>query len=230
MGTRMASITAGSAKELLRLGGKSVLERVIEEAREALVDDVIVVSSRDKMDLTSAALELGARVALQEEPLGLAYAVAAAEVEDEALVLNGDCVFGGGSPAYRIAELVRRAIPGCIAVEGVDDQGTRLYGIVEVDENTGGIQRILEKPGPKGTRSRWAVAGRYAFGAAFMAFLARYCREAVLGPGQELSLTPIFNAAIEEGFDLKAAPLQRGQERLDCGDPEAYALARRFSW
>ena len=226
----MLSVTNGAAKELLKVGSKTVLERVIEEAQEALVDEVVVVSSRDKTDLTEAALRLGARVAFQERPFGLADAIAAAEVEDEALILNGDCVYGGGSPAYRIAELVRRAIPGCIAVEAVDDLGTSLYGIVEVDETTGGIQRILEKPGPVATSSRWAIAGRYAFGAAFMAFLGRHCRNIVLSPGQEISLTPIFNAAILAGFDLKAVPLQPGQTRLDCGDPAGYAAARRYPW
>jgi dTDP-glucose pyrophosphorylase len=226
----MAQITGGGAKELLKVGRLTVLERVIEEAREALVDEIVVVSSREKPDLTEAALRLGARVAFQDLPRGLADAVACAEVEDEALILNGDCVYGGGSPAYRIAELVRRAIPGCIAVEQVDDAGANLYGIAEVDENTGGIKRVLEKPGPEGTSSRWAVAGRYAFGAAFMAFLSKYCREIELAPGQEISLTPIFNAGIEAGFDLKAVPIQPGQERLDCGDPEGYANARRNGW
>ncbi len=226
----MVAVTGGSPKELLMLGGKTVLERVIEEAREAEVDRIVVVSAPDKPELTKAALAAGADVALQPEQRGLADAIASATVEDEALILYGDCVYQGASPSYRIAELVRRAIDGCIAVEPVSDADTSLYGIVEVDETTGAIRRILEKPGPEATSSRWAIAARFAFGPALMAFLSAQVAHRNILPGQELSMTPIFNAAIEAGFDLKAVPVQPGQRRVDCGSPEEYSAAQALSW
>lgn len=226
----MAAITGGSAKELLRLGRKSVLQLVIEEAREAGVDRIVVVSSREKPDLTAQAERMGATVVFQERPEGLADAIVSADVSDEALVLNGDTVFHGGAPSYRMAALVRRAIPGCIAVEAVDDEGTRRYGIVEVDEGTGAIRRVLEKPGPEGTASRWAISARYAFGPAMMAFIERYRVESVLGEGQELTVTPILDAAVQAGFDLKAVPIQPGQQRLGCGDPAGYRTALGLDW
>jgi UTP-glucose-1-phosphate uridylyltransferase len=229
-GTRMASLTGGGPKELLKLGRKTVLERVIEEAREAEVDRIVVVGSADKPTLTDAARGLGAEVVFQVGPLGLADAIASANVSDEALVLYGDCAYHGGSPSYRMAELVRRAIPGCIAVEPVSDEETRLYGIVEVDETTGGIKRILEKPGPDQTSSRWAIAARFAFGPPLMAFLSEFVTRWDFTSGRELSMTPVFNAAIEAGFDLKAVPIQPGQRRVDCGSPEEYAEARRLDW
>lgn len=229
-GTRMASVTGGTSKELLRLGRKTVLQIVIEEAREADVDRIIVVGSREKPDLTEAAERLGATVVFQERPEGLADAIVSADVSDEALVLNGDTVFHGGSPAGRMAALVHRAIAGCIAVEPVDDESTRRYGIVEVDENTGGIRRILEKPGPEATKSRWAISARYAFGPAMMAFIEQYRLRTVLPEGNELTVTPILDAAVQAGFDLKAVPIQPGQQRLDCGDPEGYKQARYLDW
>lgn len=226
----MASVTGGSPKELLRLGRKTVLQAVMDEAREAEVDRIIVVSSREKPGLTAEAERLGATVVFQERPEGLADAIVSADVSDEALVLNGDTVFHGGSPTYRMAALIRRAIPGCIAVEPVDDEGTRRYGIVEVDEGTGGIRQVLEKPGPEATTSRWAISARYAFGPAMMAFIERYRLEIDLTPGSELTVTPILDAAVKAGFDLKAVPIQPGQQRIDCGDPDGYRLARALDW
>jgi UTP-glucose-1-phosphate uridylyltransferase len=224
----MATVTGGSAKELLKVGGLSVLERVIDEAREAMADEVVVVASPLKVDVVREAERLGAKVVLQKVARGLPDAIACAGVEDEAIVLNGDCVYGGGTPSYRIGQLLEKAIQGCIAVEKVSDEETRLYGIVEIDEGTGGIRRILEKPDCSETESRWAVAGRYGFGVPLLAFISDFAGEWV-GEG-ELSLAEVLNAAIGQGFDLKAVALQPGQTRLDCGDPEGYRRARLFDW
>ncbi len=226
----MTSVTGGEPKELLRLGRKTVLERIIEEARECDPDEIVVVSSPAKPQLSLAAMELGARVELQVRSAGLADAIATANVEDDAIVLYGDCVFTGGSPSERLAELSRRGIDGCIAVEEVDDEGTRHYGIVEVDEYTGGITRILEKPGPEKTSSRWAIAARYSCSVNLMAYLNGYIARHVSPIGDELSMTPVFEAALLEGFDLKAVPVQPGQKRVDCGSPEEYRAARLFDW
>ncbi|HWD38841.1 MAG TPA: sugar phosphate nucleotidyltransferase [Fimbriimonas sp.] len=229
-GTRMNLITHGAPKELLRLGSKTVLQRVVDEAREAEVQRIVVVSAPNKPALSLAATELGAEVMLQEQMLGLGDAIACAGVVDEALILYGDCVFEGPAPSFRMAELIRRGIDGCIAVESVDDEGTKQYGIVEVGESTGQIQRLLEKPGPEGTKSRWAIAARFAFGAPLMAFLQEFRAKAEIPEGKELSMTPVFSAAVEAGFDLKAVPLQPGTKRIDCGSPEEYAAARWLQW
>lgn len=229
-GTRMKAVTGGKPKELLRLGRSSVLGRVVQEARECDVDHVMVVSSPTKPELSISATEMGARVELQIKPLGLAHAIAAASVEDDAVILLGDCVFHGSSPAPRLTELIRKGIEGCIAVQEVDDSGTHLYGIVEVDEGTGGIKSILEKPGPQMTQSRWAVAGRFAFGVRLMAFISEYVGQHPPQEGRELGLTEVLQYAIAQGFDLKAVPLQPGQTRIDCGSPEEYAAARWLQW
>jgi UTP--glucose-1-phosphate uridylyltransferase len=229
-GTRMASVTGGAPKELLRLGGKTVLQRIIEEAQACEPDAIIVVSSPSKPQLSLAAMEFGAKVELQVRPAGLADAIATAGVEDDAIVLFGDCVFSGGSPAARLADLSRRGIDGCIAVEPVDDEGTRHYGIVEVDEYTGGIQRILEKPGPSATDSRWAIAARFSCSVGMMSFVNAYVRRHAPWDGSELSMTPVFQYAISQGYDLKAVPLIPEQQRVDCGSPDEYRSATWLNW
>jgi UTP--glucose-1-phosphate uridylyltransferase len=226
-GTRMADITHGRPKELLRLGRKTVLELVIEEARQADPDRIVVVSAENKPELSDAARALGVEVVLQTQPLGLADAVACVGVEDEALILFGDCVFEETGPSARLAELVRKGIDGAIAVEAVTDEETRLYGIVEANEFSGGISGILEKPGPERTTSRWAVAARMAFGYGFMTYLLERVAMMTITPAKEVSLTPILRGAIDRGFDFKAVPLLPDQKRIDCGSPEEYLAAVR---
>jgi hypothetical protein len=43
-------------------------------------------------------------------------------------------------------------------------------------------------------------------------------------------MTPVFQYAISEGFDLKAVPMMPGQKRVDCGSPEEYNAARWLDW
>jgi UTP-glucose-1-phosphate uridylyltransferase len=230
-GTRMASVTGGKPKELLKLGRQTVLERIVAEAREAGVDRIVVVGAPDKPDIDAAARSLGIEVAIQLEPRGVADAIAAAKVEQDALLMMGDSVFHGGSPVARMAELIHKGIEGCIAVERVPEEHVSLYGIVEIDEGTGGIRRIVEKPKPEDTKSRWAVSARYALAGHLMSYLMHYCGDPlVLSRPGEVNLTRVLMAAIADGADMKAVALQPGQTRVDCGSPEEYDNARRMQW
>jgi dTDP-glucose pyrophosphorylase len=237
LGTRMAALTGGAPKELLPLGHRSVLRRVIDEAISAETDEVVVVSSHAKPQIEEIVTEwrrdtgdVRLRVAYQSSPLGLADALFAAEVEDDVLVLLGDCVYRGGSPVDRMATLVFRGMDGCIAVEQVPDEETRRYGICEIDD-MGGIRRIVEKPAPDETSSRWAVAARYAFAAPVLGHLEElYLAARLQQPTGEVNLSGLMHQAIQNGVDLKAIALQPGQERVDCGTPEEYAEAHRLPW
>lgn len=226
----MQTVTNGAPKELLKLGRKTVLQRVIDEALDAEVDSIIVVNSPSKPEISEAvADQKGVSVVVQPEPLGAAHALACAGVEDDALVLLGDCVYHGGSPCPRMHNLIRMGVDGCIAVEQVSDAQVRNYGIVEVND-FGSIKRILEKPETSQTTSRWAVAARYAFSIRFMSFLAAYVDTHIAHRESEINLTEVIVAAISEGYDIKAVALQGSQTRVDCGSPKEYDDARRLSW
>ena len=224
----MASVTQGRAKELLPLGGAPTIARVIGEARQAGVDRIVIVGSPDKLDLDEFAQQYRVEMVHQPAMRGLADAIACANVDDDALILLGDGAYYGGSPVARMAELLEKGMDGAVAVEATDDAGTRRYGIVDVDEWRGGIRSILEKPGPDATQSRWAVAGRYALSRRLMAFLSEQVHDH-RAPG-ELGMTPVLNAAIDAGFDLKAVALQEGMRRVDVGTPEEYEEALRIAW
>jgi len=238
-GTRMMAVTGGMPKELLPLGSRCVLARIIEEAREAGFDGAVVVNARSKPEVDEAVLkwsttmfaDFPVRIEYQDEARGLAHAVAAARVDDDAVIMVGDVVYGGGSPIERMANLIHRGIDGCVAVEAVQEAQMHLYGIVDVDEASGSISRILEKPSPDQTASRWAVASRWAFSKQSMAYIGDYCSDPVrLANPKEIFLTEIINAAIALGMDYKAVALQPGQERIDCGGVAEYEAAKRMRW
>ena len=235
----MASVTSGNPKELLPLGRKTVLERIFLESREAQADGIVVVNSRQKPEIDDAVDEwshttfadLPIRVAYQEEQRGLGHAVSAGLVDDDCLVLLGDVVYHGGSPCQRMVNLIWRGIDGCLAVENVTEDQMSLYGIVEIDDFTGAVSKVIEKPSPNDTNSRWAVAGRFAFSKAFMGFLADYCEDpARLENPKEINLTEVINKAISIGMDFKAVALQPDQQRVDCGSVSEYQTARRLEW
>lgn len=238
-GTRMMTVTQGGAKELLRLGSRPVLYRIIDEARAAGLDGGVVVSSRSKPDIESSVIDWSRRefadfplrVAYQEQSMGIAHAVWSAGVEEDAVVMVGDVVYRDGSPTERMANLIFRGIDGCVAVERVEESQMHLYGIVEVDENSGGILRILEKPTPQETASRWAVASRWAFSKPAMGFIEEYCENPQrLAAQKEIYLTEIINLAVDEGMGFKTVALQPGQERVDCGSTDEYRKAMRLEW
>lgn len=227
-GTRMMAVTGGAPKELLTLGGVPTIARVIGEARQAGIERLVVVSAPDKPALDDFLRDYRVEIVHQTTMRGLADAIACADVDDDAVVLLGDGAYLGGSPLARMAELLEKGIDGAVAVESTDDDGTRRYGIVDVDEWRGGIRKILEKPGPEATTSRWAVAGRYALSRPLMAFLS----EAVAAHEghEEIGMTAVLNAATEAGFDLKAVALGPEMRRVDVGTPEEYEAALRLPW
>ncbi len=229
----MTSVTRGAPKELLPLGKGTVLGRVVLEAL-ASADRVVVVNSRKKPQIDAFVETLHndrVKIAYQDVPRGLLDAICHAGVDDDAVVLLGDTVYRGHSPIERMADLINRGIDGVLAVEPVATDIMEQYGIVEVDDVTGAVRRILEKPKCADTPSRWAIAARYAFSRPLLAFLTDECckRADCEGPG-EIGLSEGLAKAIEKGFDIKAAALQPDQERIDCGSAVEYRNAKEIHW
>jgi UTP-glucose-1-phosphate uridylyltransferase len=232
-GLRMNSVTRGAPKELLPLGKGTVLGRIVLEAL-ASAERVVVVNSRRKPAIDAFVETLHnerVKIAYQDVPRGLLDAVCRSGVDDDAVVMLGDTVFRGHSPIERMAELIARGIDGVIAVEPIATDLIDQYGIVEVDEGTGAVKKLLEKPKCSETSSRLAIAARYAFSRPLLAFLTEQCtKHADCGDEGEIGLTEGLAKAIVAGFDIKAVCLQPDQERIDCGSAVEYRNAQEIHW
>src|SRR5436305_8092848 len=139
IGTRMKSATP---KHLHPLLGRRMVDWVVEAARGAGVERIVVVPSPSTRELYD-----GVDVAVQEEPRGTGDAVrcareALAGFEGDVLVLNGDV------PALRaetIAALLEthRSAAAAATVLSFEPADAAAYGRIVRDSN-GGLARIVE--------------------------------------------------------------------------------------
>ncbi len=191
LGTRFLPVTRSVPKELLPILDRPMLQYVVEEAAEAGITEVIVVTSpgkegiaeyfRPRPDLETrlaadpALLEKvssGARLAnvsfvIQEEPLGLGHAVLTAQgaVGDEpfAVILPDDIV--EHTPGV-LSQMLAATADGAasVAVERVPWEIVHNYGVVDTEPAGDRLHRVnalVEKPPPGSAPSNLSIVGRY---------------------------------------------------------------------
>lgn len=215
-GTRMHSVTGGGAKELLPLGTTTVIEHVLSEAF-SLCDQAIVVWDLDKGDLP-----LGVGWVPQVPQRGLAPAIASGVSSDDTnLVFLPDAIFKPFDPAGKLASMGEGDI--VLALTKVEDEDTRKFGICEVDDQ-GWVTRMIEKPDPDETGSRWAICGRYKFSGKAAELLIETVTSHPIDGG-EMDLSSFFAKATEEGLKIAGCFLEPELQRYDCGDPDDYRAA-----
>jgi bifunctional UDP-N-acetylglucosamine pyrophosphorylase / glucosamine-1-phosphate N-acetyltransferase len=160
LGTRMKSATP---KHLHPLLGRRLVDWVVQAARDAGVERVVVVTSPDAADAFPHE-----EVAVQQEPLGTGDAVRAAraalrDAGGDVLVLNGDVPALRGETVTALLETHRREnAAGTVVAFEPDD--VRSYGrIVRTAE--GRLARIVEAKDatPEELELREVNSGIYAF-------------------------------------------------------------------
>lgn len=161
LGTRFLPVTKSVPKELLPILDKPMLQYVVEEAAEAGIEKVIVVTSRGKESIASyfqphAALEarlteagttsLAEKVraasnlaqvsfVIQEQPLGLGHAVLTAEEavggEPFVVILPDDIIAHSPGVVAQMLKVHESTGGGVIAVEPMPWERVHNYGVVD---------------------------------------------------------------------------------------------------
>ena len=171
LGTRFLPVTRSVPKELLPILDRPMLQYVVEEAAEAGITDVIVVTSpgkegiaeyfRPRPDLEERLAEdaqllqkvrSGANLAdvsfvIQHEPLGLGHAVLTAReaVGDEpfAVILPDDIVdHSPGVLSQMMAAVTGEDGAAAVAVESVPWELVQNYGVVDSEPSGEGRHRV----------------------------------------------------------------------------------------
>jgi UTP--glucose-1-phosphate uridylyltransferase len=242
-GTRLAPLTQLMPKEMLPLGGKVVLQYVLEECDAAGLDSVLVVINRRKTALFPVGEETPGAVdpltgvpkrsvyfANQEKQGGLAHAILHAEAftgdEPFAVALGDSLVHGGDRSllARMTAAHVQHGAAATIAAQYIPDDTLSRYGVFEPAGEIGDVFRvgsIVEKPRLDAAPSRYAVTARYVFSPEIYDAI-----RAVATPGvDEIALTDAVTHLARSGKTVLAVCLGPGQQRLDIGNPKSYAEA-----
>ncbi|TDJ27229.1 MAG: UTP--glucose-1-phosphate uridylyltransferase GalU [Gammaproteobacteria bacterium] len=161
----------------------------------------------------------------QGVPLGLGHAVlcARAVVGDEPFLVHlaDDLIYSKSSCLKQLKD--HFGLHGCsvLGVETVPNDQTGNYGIVAVESDGDGVQRvtkIVEKPKPEDAPSNLAVVGRYVLTPGIFEKLASTGR----GAGNEIQLTDaIARLIVDEPVHILAFE----GIRYDCGSKLGYLQA-----
>ncbi len=221
LGTRFLPATKASPKEMLPLVDKPLIQYAVEEARSCGCEELIIITGKQKraiedhfdsaFELEDVLMKKGKKELLdmvrklshinfayirQRAPLGLGHAILCAKPfvdgESFAVLLSDDVIDPGSDLLSKMIKLATAKKAPVVALETVEESEVEKYGIIEGDDEGGGLFRIrslVEKPKPKDAPSRMGVIGRYILTPDIFAILETLAP----GKGGEVQLTDALN-------------------------------------
>ncbi|WP_281884312.1 UTP--glucose-1-phosphate uridylyltransferase GalU [Paenibacillus sp. YYML68] len=173
LGTRFLPATKAMPKEMLPIINKPTIQYIVEEAIEAGIEDIIIVTGKGKraiedhfdnsFELEERLLESGKLKLLEEvlrsanvdihyirqkEPKGLGHAVWCARrfIGNEPFgVLLGDDIVTGPVPCLRqLINEYETTERSVIGVQQVADEETNRYGIIDPSEQNGRLYKVKQ--------------------------------------------------------------------------------------
>ena len=219
-GTRMQSLTQGTAKELLEVAGVPLVVRVLQECAESGIEDALVVISPEKIDIVerlaplagNAGMPANISFTVQRVPRGLADAIRLGRgfsCGAPLAVALPDNLFSGAEPGLKqvidthLATGKNVVAMVEISAEEASRRGpTSVYpGVLQGSEFV--IERIPDK-GERGKtfdtggkKSAFTGVGRYVF--TNDAFDAIDAVERTLPEGAELDDVPVMQRLLSAG-------------------------------
>ena len=165
----------------------------------------------------------------QKQALGLGHAVCCGKPiigKEPFAVLLGDEIMLASPQQKTVTEILvngyEKTTLSSVAIMHVEESEVSKYGIVETTASHDGfghkITKVIEKPDPGQTKSRWALPGRYVFSAEIFDYL----KDTKPGKNGEIQLTDAMMTLIQKkgllGFEFDS-------RRYDAGDKFGYLQA-----
>lgn len=247
LGTRFLPATKAQPKEMLPIVDKPAIQYIVEEAIASGIEDVIIVTGRNKRAIEdhfdkSTELERvleakGSHELLQvvqdvsnmvdvyyvrqKEPLGLGHAVYTARkfIGDEpfALLLGDDIIQSDPPCLKRMIDIYEQEQTSVIAVQEVPWNDVNKYGIVSLGAD-GRIDDLVEKPEVGSAPSNLAVIGRYVIEPQIFEILENQ----EPGRGGEIQLTDALRVLNRQ---KRMTTYKQEGRRFDVGDKLGYIEA-----
>jgi glucose-1-phosphate thymidylyltransferase len=225
-GSRLYPFTKYTQKTLLPLYNRPVLDFALGTIRRAGIKNITIISNefigQIARHIGSGLKDEKIHYVLEEEPLGVAYALNLARPYNQncrALVYFSDNI-----TTLELSEEVSRFNteidnPGCVLVAR-EEQNPEAFGVAVLDKN-GKVCDIVEKP--ENPPSNLAIGGIYLFDERFWQFLD----EGVAERGDDFSISDVTRRYVKEG---SATLLTVGEETwVDCGTPDSLLQASIMS-
>jgi len=217
-GQRLRPLTFTRPKHMIPIGGKPILEHLINALKESGIEEILLVVNY-KAEMIKNYFGNGEKFKVkinylvQKETLGTADAIATAEkyVNDEYfLAINGDLLLSVNAIKSVLEAHERNKPP--ITLAAVQAEKPEHYGLLEIDGER--VIDILEKPSSGTASSNWVNAGIYVFSSEIFDFI-KCTKPSARG---ELEITDSIRLAIREGRKVLSASISR-EEWLDIGRP-----------
>ena len=149
--TRLRPLTDSIPKQLLPVGGRPMVDWILDRIEETSADEIhLVTNARFADDFAAWAVDKDVRVhndgtTSNEDRLGAIGDIEFVGLDDDLLVVAGDNLFDSSLADYESYWRERNG-SSCVAVLDVGDAETaKRYGIVDVDE-TDRVIGFVEKP------------------------------------------------------------------------------------
>ncbi|MGD0710589.1 MAG: sugar phosphate nucleotidyltransferase [Bacteroidales bacterium] len=218
MGKRMRPHTLTIPKPLIRIAGKPIVQRLVEDIAKVCKEKIDEISfiigdfGKEAEDmLLSIAANVGAKgkIYYQDNPLGTAHAILCAEKS-----LNGKIIVAFADTLFKADFILDESRDGIIWVHKVKDPGS--FGVVKTDKNDV-ITDFVEKP--KKFVSDLAIIGIYYFkdGANLKKEL-QFLIDNNLQKNGEFQLTDALENMKQKGTSFYTGKVV---EWLDCGNKDA---------
>lgn len=218
MGKRMRPHTLTVPKPLLRIAGKSIVQRLVEDLASMCsepLEEIAFVTGRFGSEAENMLLEVAAklgakgRICYQDEPLGTAHAILCAKES-----LEGKVIVAFADTLFRADFSIDTDADGVLYVKQIDDPSQ--FGVVQLNAE-GQIINYIEKP--KTFVSDLAMIGIYYFkdGAALRTEL-QYLIDNNVVKGGEYQLPDALANLTQKGSRFVPGKVNAW---LDCGNKDA---------
>ncbi len=205
-GTRMGDMTAGIPKPMIPVHGRPILEYVLDGLASIGIERFLIVVGYQREIILDYFREWPVPIEFRvQDPIdgtGSAAKLAREFASDEPFLFTFGDILCKPAAYSRCAQVIadHPATKAVIGVKDVDDpwRGAAVY----VEQ--GVITRIVEKPPPGTSTTRWNSAGLFAFTPQIFAYLDR------LQPSirNEYEVTSAFEMMLADGLELRISPIE----------------------